>query len=48
VSTIACEYPVGRTTVIQVITDLLLNKDDEETVEHRKNVYDIRPAGLSG
>jgi hypothetical protein len=33
--------------VIQAITDLLFNKD-EETVEPRKNVYDIRPAGLSG
>lgn len=34
--------------MIQAVTDLLLNKDDEETVEHRKNVRYIRPAGLSG
>ena len=46
-STVACEYPVGRTTVIQAVTDLL-SKDDEDTVEYRKNVQDLMPAGLSG
>ena len=34
--------------MIQAVTDLLLSKDDEDTVEHRKNVHYIMPAGLSG
>lgn len=34
--------------MIQAVTDLLLSKDDQETVEHRKNVHYIMPVGLSG
>ena len=31
-----------------ILTDLLVSNDDEETVEHSKNVHYIMPAGLSG
>jgi hypothetical protein len=34
--------------VIKAVTDLLISKDDQETVEHRKNVHYIMPVGLSG
>ena len=34
--------------MIQAVTDFLLSKDDEETLEHSKNVHYIMPVGLSG